>query len=549
MSDAPDPTASKSSAPTVRARAESAVDRLLQPPATTFPGYEILSQLGTGGMGVVYLARNRLLDRLEAVKLLTRPWSEERFRQEVRAAARLRHPNVVTVYAGLVTDGYLAFAMEYVEGDNLARVVRDAGPLPAPRACAYARQVALGLQHAHERGMTHRDVKPQNLMRCRADDGREVIKILDFGLAKLTVAGSPADSVTADGEFLGTPGYAAPEQLRNASAVDIRADVYGLGVTLRFLLTADREVGDAWPEGLAGVLARMTAWDPDARFQTPAAVAAALEPFTAPEARAGAERRAERAGRRAPWWLLALLVTVAGVGAFVLSPASPPPVGSGKPAPTEGPQPPRPTGFVPIFNGTDLTGWVVDGPADQWRVEDGALVTVGTRDGPRTWLLSARDYGDVRVRFEFQIEPGANSGFAFRAVPGERPVLRAGGHPTAGPVHQQVELSDDAAREWRWLPTGQVSGGVGQNAPMLKPDRPARLVLAPGWNAAEIELAGPSLVVTVNGERVQAADLGRLVAQGSLFPALGRSRGRIGFQQQAKVVRFRNVEAVEPSAH
>ena len=556
-SDTSEPVSPLSSVPTPRQR----VEPLGGPPVAAFPGYEFLRELGRGGMGVVYLARNRLLDRLEAVKVLARPWSEERFRQEVRASARLRHPNVVTVYAALVAESSLAFAMEYVEGENLGRLVRTGGPLPPRLACSYARQAALGLQHAHERGMTHRDVKPQNLMLSRAD-GRDTVKVLDFGLAKLGTTKAGADSVTIDGELLGTPGYAAPEQFRDASAADVRSDVYGLGVTLWFLLTGNQPSGAlepterrGWPAGLVEVLARMTAWNPADRYQTTAEVVAALEPFAVVEAEsvrsADAEPAvAERRTRRRWGWAAGAVLLVSALGAAALSWADAPPTdqpeagipGTAAPAPV--PRPAEPA-FVSAFNGTDLAGWVVDGPSDQWWVEDGAITTTGTWDSPRTWLLSARDYGDVRVRFEYQLEPGANSGFAFRAVPGERPVLRVGGTPTPGPYHQQVELSDDGYKAWRWLPTGQINGGVGKDAVALKPVRPAPLRVVPEWNAAEIELVGPSLKVTVNGEQIQAADLNQLVASGSRYPALTRSRGRIGFQQQAKTVRFRNIEVLE----
>lgn len=529
-----------------------------RPDALQFAGYEIVRELGRGGMGVVYLARNRVLDRLEAVKVLSRPSSEDRFQQEVRALARLCHPNVVTVYAALAGGaGALAFAMEYLDGETLARLVRSRGALSPPLACAYARQAALGLQHAHERGITHRDVKPQNLMLCRPA-GQDTIKVLDFGLGKLGAPPAGADTVTLDGQLLGTPGYAAPEQMQDARSVDARADVYGLGTTLRFLLTgvqptrdrAPSDVASGWPAGLADVLNRMTATDPAERYQTPAEVAAALSPYTVPpperpvDAPDAAVTRVSR--RRVIWaWAAGIFAAalVAGVTAWWGGPPRPLPP---PPPPASDPPPAAEPRFTPLFNGTDLSGWVVDGgPAGEWRVEDGALVTTGTRNGPQTWLLSEREFGDVRVRFEYQLEPGGNSGFVFRAVPGERPVLRPGGPPTPRPYHQQVELSDDEHREWAWLLTGQINGGSGKGAPTLPPISPARLRPPPKWNAAEVELVGQSLAMSVNGERVQAGDLNRLIALGGTYPALTRSRGRIGFQQFAKTARFRNVESLE----
>ncbi|MBN9119506.1 MAG: DUF1080 domain-containing protein [Planctomycetes bacterium] len=558
----PTPDPSPSGLPTAREPIRPYPNRSDAPPAAALPGYEFLRELGRGGMGVVYLVRNRVLDRLEAVKVLFRPWSEDRFRQEVRAAARLRHPNVVTVYAALTAESCLAFAMEYVDGATLSRVVRTRGPLSPALACEYVRQAALGLQHAHERGITHRDVKSQNLMLCRVE-GRDTVKILDFGLVKVGADTCDAEPVTADGQILGTPGYAAPEQMQDASTADVRSDVYGLGVTLRFLLTGDHpggvrppacdpgSGGRGWPEGLGAVLVRMTAHDPAERYQTPAEVASVLAPFAAvPAPVADAIIPLEGGNRpRRVVWARASGVAAAALAATALAwpttPSDSPPTGGEAPIVPAAPHRPEPK-FVPLFNGTDLSGWVVDGGTfDQWRVEDGTLVTTGTRNGPKTWLLSDRDFGDVRVRFEYQLEPGGNSGFVFRAVPGERPVLRAGGPPTATPYHQQVELSDDAHRDWHWLPTGQINGGSGKDAPALKPVRPACLRFPPEWNAVEFGLVGQSLTVSLNGEMIQTADLNQLVAQGSRYPALTRAHGRIGFQQLAKTARFRNVEVME----
>ncbi|MBY0458850.1 MAG: DUF1080 domain-containing protein, partial [Gemmataceae bacterium] len=441
--------------------------------------------------------------------------------------------------------------MEFVEGRTLARLVCEGGPLDPVRACGYVRQAALALQHAHERDMTHRDVKPQNLI-LTGDGGAEVVKLLDFGLAKLGPPSPAGDGVTLDGEFLGTPGYAAPEQVRNPSAADIRADIYSLGVTLLFLLTGNHPLPNSapdagwgpnrgrWPRALAGVVARMTAWDPADRYQTPAEVARALDGLTFPVP--GPTSRRRRPLLAALGLAAVLLGGVAYV--WVNRPHTPPPVAS----PETPPAAPVARPFVRLFNGTDLSGWVVDGgPPDQWRAEDGAIATTGLRNGPRTWLLSACEFGDVRVRFEYQMEAGGNSGLAFRAAPGERPVLVANGKPTPGPYHQQVELLDDACSEWAKFPTGQVHGGLTQNAPCVKPLRPAPLKPPGEWNAVEFELIGQTLKLTVNGAEVQNTNLDDLLARGSLYPALTRPCGRIGFQQMAKTVRFRNIEVQDLS--
>ncbi|MGH7139572.1 MAG: protein kinase domain-containing protein, partial [Pirellulales bacterium] len=273
------------------------------------PDYEIVKELGHGGMGVVYLARNRLMDRLEVLKvlkqsLLERPGALERFQQEIRSAAKLSHINIVAAYAVLRMGDSLVFAMEYVPGQDLAQVVGRRGPLRVPNAAYYAHQAALGLQHAHEKGMVHRDIKPNNLM-LAVDGKKHIVKILDFGLAKATSEKDAETGLTKSGQILGTPDYLAPEQSRDAQNADIRADIYSLGCTLYFLLSGQRpfaesslyDVLDAHqrrdatplddvrpeiPPDLAAVVAKMMAKSPADRYQTPHDVARALIPFFKP---------------------------------------------------------------------------------------------------------------------------------------------------------------------------------------------------------------------------------------------------------------------------
>jgi hypothetical protein len=276
-------------------------------PPVAPPGYEILGELGRGGMGVVYLARNKLMNRPEVLKvvnpqLLHEAGAAQRFLREIRSAARLSHPNIVTAYAALELAGLLVLAMEYVEGEDLAQLVKARGPLPLTNACAYACQAAQGLQHAFERGMVHRDLKPQNLILSRQGK-KHLVKILDFGLAKATQEkGGPGHDLTGTGVMLGTPEYMAPEQTRDAARADIRADLYSLGCTLYFLLSgrppfqADslyallyahqareavplHQSRQDVPAELAAVVAKMMAKDPARRYQKPAEVAQALAPF------------------------------------------------------------------------------------------------------------------------------------------------------------------------------------------------------------------------------------------------------------------------------
>lgn len=285
------------------------------------PRYRILKRLGAGGMGVVYKAEHRLMERAVALKvinlrLIKHRTALERFRLEVKAAARLAHPNIVTAYDADEAGELQILVMEFVDGISLARQVEKAGPLPIRFACQFARQAALGLQHAHEKVMVHRDIKPQNLMLTR--DGR--VKILDFGLARFIrevdqpsrdpatpFDAGPRDQhaetgLTQEGMTLGTPDYIAPEQIRNARTADIRADIYSLGCTLYFMLTGQvpfpqsttaeklaahlhqqpsrlTHLRPEIPAGLVAVVERMMAKEPTDRYATPAEVAAALLPF------------------------------------------------------------------------------------------------------------------------------------------------------------------------------------------------------------------------------------------------------------------------------
>jgi hypothetical protein len=278
----------------------------LPPGLRNHPDYEILRELGRGGMGVVYLARNRLMGRDEVLKVIRRQITErpgvlDRFQREIRSVAQLQHPNIVTAYTAFHLDGGLAFAMEYVEGLDLSRLVKVNGPLPVLHACYFAHQTALGLQHAYERGTVHRDIKPQNLMLTH-DRKRRVVKILDFGLAKVSREEKLDSGLTSEGQALGTPDYIAPEQIIRASSADIRADIYSLGGTLYYLLTGHPPfqadalydlyqahmsqnadplnlVRPEVPTELAALVAKMMAKDPGRRFQTPIDVAQALKPF------------------------------------------------------------------------------------------------------------------------------------------------------------------------------------------------------------------------------------------------------------------------------
>ncbi len=298
----------------------------LPPELVDHPDYEIVRELGRGGMGVVYLARNKLMGRLEVLKvvggqLVERPGVRDRFLREVQSAAKLQHKNIVTAYSATRLGESIVLAMEFIDGQDLARMVKSRGPLPVVHACYFIYQAALGLQHAHERGMVHRDIKPANLI-FALEGKKGVVKVLDFGLAKVTSEGQADSGLTREGQMLGTPDFIAPEQIRDAQSADIRADIYSLGCTLYYLLTGGPPFrGDhLWdlyqahfsmdaqplnlvrpevPVELAAVVAKMMAKEPGRRFQTPGEVAQALTSFfkTGNVASTGLKPEFSQAGR------------------------------------------------------------------------------------------------------------------------------------------------------------------------------------------------------------------------------------------------------------
>ncbi len=205
------------------------------PELTDHPRYRVERFLGRGGMGAVYQARHRQMDRKVALKvirphLLQHDAAVTRFRQEVKLAGKLDHPNIVRAHDADQAGTLYFLVMEYVEGTDLAHYLKQHGPLPVAEACDLILQAARGLQHAHEQGLVHRDVKPSNLLRTPAGQ----IKVLDFGLARLVrVEDGPAGTeATGQGVVLGTPDYIAPEQTYDSRRADARSDVYSLGCTL-----------------------------------------------------------------------------------------------------------------------------------------------------------------------------------------------------------------------------------------------------------------------------------------------------------------------------
>ncbi len=288
-------------------RAGAAPRRPAAPPLPNQLGpYLLLDELGAGGMGRVFRALHTRLKRVVALKLLpdgrmNNAQAVARFQHEMEAVGCVDHPHVVRATDADEDGGHHYLVMEYVEGLDLDRLLRRAGPLRIADACELARQAADGLQAAHEHGLVHRDIKPSNLMLSRAGQ----VKLLDLGLARLGDAGPGSERLTPSGEVMGTPDFMAPEQAFDAQKVDIRADLYSLGCTLYKLLSGQPPFGgpeytsrmqklmahaqepvppvrDARPDvpgGLSAVLDRLLSKEPPARHATPAEAARALAAF------------------------------------------------------------------------------------------------------------------------------------------------------------------------------------------------------------------------------------------------------------------------------
>ena len=202
--------------------------------------YTLERVIGEGAMGTVYRARHAFLRRATAVKLLradrSTPQALRRFEKEVQATSQLVHPNTITIFDyGRTPDGTFYYAMEYLRGLTLDVVVQRFGPLPERRVAHILRQVCGSLAEAHDAGLIHRDVKPQNLMLCHRGGVPDIVKVLDFGLVKESEHVDP--DLTRDGAAVGTPLYMAPEAASGSLEVDARADLYSLGVVAYFLLS------------------------------------------------------------------------------------------------------------------------------------------------------------------------------------------------------------------------------------------------------------------------------------------------------------------------
>src|SRR3954471_12524396 len=305
--------------------------------------YELEELVGTGGMSSVYRAHDRLLDRQVALKILHQQYSfdeeyVERFRREARAVAALSHPNIVTVIDRGEHDGRQFIVFEYVDGENLKRLIERRGPAPVSTALELAMEIARALSFAHQQGLVHRDVKPQNVL--LNGDGRA--KVTDFGIARSL---DVQHGMTQTGTVLGTSDYIAPEQAQG-QRVDEHTDVYSLGGVLYELLTSEvpfpgenfvavamRHINEPPPSirdkrpdvspRLEAAVHRAMAKDPEERFQTMAAFGRELEACLAEahgtQVLPAVKQKRERVPRRprrgiSPWPLILLLVALLAIG-------------------------------------------------------------------------------------------------------------------------------------------------------------------------------------------------------------------------------------------
>src|SRR5579864_3989451 len=325
-------------------------------PGTRISHYEVVSPLGAGSMGEVYRARDSRLERDVAIKVLPQfvssdPQRLSRFEVEAKAAAALNHPNILAVYQMGTYAGVPYLVSELLEGKTLTETLRR-GPLPLRKVIDYGVQIAHGLAAAHEKGITHRDLKPDNLFVTR--EGR--VKILDFGLAKMAqlkeTPNALAPTVTMPGVAMGTMGYMSPEQLRGL-ATDPRTDIFAFGAILYEMVMGKRsflkpteadtisailneepplisQLSPDTPAALERIVRRCLEKDPERRFHSASDLAFALEALSAPSFSASTSgfliSKVARTSL-APRWMMAglLIVIAAAVLIYYLSHSSPPP--------------------------------------------------------------------------------------------------------------------------------------------------------------------------------------------------------------------------------
>ena len=516
--------------------------------------YEITGWLGAGGMGEVYRARDARLQRDVAIKRISESFAVEprrlrRFEQEARAAAQLNHPNVLAVYDLGVDKGAPFIVSELLEGRTLREVLAG-GPLPWRRAAEYARQMAAGLAAAHERGIFHRDVKPDNVFVCH--DGR--VKLLDFGIAKLTGEagdGGVGHDVTETGEGLavGTAAYMSPEQARG-EAVDARSDLFSVGSVLYEMLAGGRAfAGDTRAETMTAVLRdhpqldvdftpaitriveRCLEKEPDARFQSARDLTFALDMLS--DQAVVVPPRPPRGRGGASW-------AVAAVGAALIVMALTGLAISFAPRPSRDENPLAGARFTPLtdWDGTESLAEISpDGRfaaflADRAGEFDIWLTQVGTGDfrNLTTDIAPMNPPGVVLRNFGFTAD-GGSIWFSRSGQPGDRkwlmPLLGGTARPFLGEGDVTPSWSPDGAhlaffnnKEGGGDPVFVADGTGGDARVLVAPEKSVRHNHNPVWSTDGswiyfVRGVQPTSQMDVWRVRASGGALERLTSQGS----------------------------------
>ena len=282
-----------------------------------FSDFEILSLAGRGGMSAVYKAHQRNLDRFVAIKILPAEVAEslggvERFQREAKALAQVSHPNIVAIHSFGRTGCWCYFVMEYIEGCSLRQII-GSGDLESSDVLRIVQSLCAALQYAHDQGIVHRDIKPENVLLDRHGN----VKLVDFGLAKPLHSGDLSARSTGANQVLGTPHYLAPEQMRNPTKVDQRADLYSLGVVIYEMLTGELPMGNFDPPSKTKtrqtdwdeIVMRALATDPSLRYSQANELSEALGSINNPPAASASPKTfVESNSKNVDWsWLIAVI--------------------------------------------------------------------------------------------------------------------------------------------------------------------------------------------------------------------------------------------------
>jgi hypothetical protein len=529
------------------------------------PQYEIVKMLGRGGMGAVYMGRQTALDRPVAIKILSAQLEEsdlgftERFKNEARAMGKLNHPAIVSVYEfGEHESGLLYIVMEYVDGTDVARMIAKSGRLHTEHAMAITAHVCDALAYAHERGIIHRDIKPANIM--VGYDG--MVKVADFGLAKVSSANGSSLGLTQSGMAMGTLHYMAPEALMLGTAVDHRADIYAVGVMLYQMLTGKLPQGMFKMPSLQiagldprydGVIAKAMMEDRESRYQSAREMRAGLDGIlTQPviqvdpaPAGAGAvpppvaalptQARPQRPGSpghqpyRPPqsrtviqpekrgsliYWVVVLVLGAAFAWIMLDREKQTAPVVSAPPeAPTTASAPTKAAAtttqkldWEPLFPSDSLAGWI--GDTANYQIANGIL----TANANATNLISPMIYRSFALKFDLKLSAKANSGISFweeRSAGGTMRTARAFEIQFTDNTTQPVTADSRVSH-------GSILDRQGASVQKMGP--------LGSWNEHEIRVIGTQVTVIVNGTKVVDIDLlklkgtsGNLISPGEAF--------------------------------